>query len=185
MSSLATDVEALSDDLKEVKGKLDSILSLLLNMASGGGQNRAAPGDPVPWSRNTITGDDAAASAAAAAAAAGEGGGGDGGGVRFGGGAQSGNTASFFEAEPPAVTARGGRGRGQWLVGGGSRGGGGVRGGGHDPYAYGAVFDYRTTPRDPVEHQQHGWQRHLPHSRPSQQPYDAGHYPVVPNQVSE
>ena len=177
VGSLAADVEALSSDLKAVKGKLDEIMSLLLNMASGG-QNRAVSGDPVPRSLSSITGD------SAAAATADEGGGGDGGGVRFGGGAQGLNAASFFKPEPHAVTTRGGHGHGQWPVGGGSgAGAGSIRRGGHDPYSYGAVLDYRAMPRDPVDHhQQHGWR--LPQSRPSQQLYESERDPLVPNQVS-
>lgn len=168
MSSLVTDVGTVNGELKAVKSKLDSIMSLLFNMGSV--KSHAAPSNnPVPQSQNS---DDAAA---AAAAASGE----WGGGVRFGGG---GDTACFIHAaEPQTLTARGGY--GQWLVGEGSGGGGGgTRRGGHDSYARGALLDFRTTPRlPPVDHQQ----GHLFHSELPQQASAAERRPVVPNQVRE
>ena len=178
------DVEALSVDLKAVKGKLDTIMSLLLSMAAGG-KSQTVPGDPAPRSRDNVTGD-----AAAAAATGGESGGG--GGATVDVGAQTGNTASFGTTEPRAATSRGGY--GQWQMGagsgstsmsGGGGGGGSIRRGGRDPYAHGGVLDYRPTPRDPIDRQHHGWHGHLLHSRLPQQPhgYDAGRYSMIHNQV--
>lgn len=160
MSTLVTDVAAVSVEMKAVIGKLDRIMSLLLGMA--GGKSQAVPINPMSQFQNNVTADDAAA-------AAGEGGGGRG--VRSGGG---GNTASFIAAGTPAATAR--CGYGQWLVGGGS-----TRRGGHDPYMYGAPAGYYTQPRLPVDHQK----GHLLYSQLSQQHSIAQRYPVLPNQVGE
>eukprot|EP00903_Cladosiphon_okamuranus_P008138 g7838.t1 len=139
MSSLVTDVGTVNGELKAVKGKLDSILSLLLGMGSG--ESQAVSGDAVPRSRDTIASDDAFA----AGAGAGEGG------ASFGG---RGNTGSFTSTKPQASTACGGYG---WRLAGEGSGGGGARGGGHDPYAPCEVFDYRTMPHDLVADHQHGY----------------------------
>ena len=160
MSSLVTDVGTVNGELKEVKSKLDSIMSLLFNMG------HAVPSNHAPQSRDNIIRDDGVAAAAAAS---------EGGGASYGGG---GDAAFFIHADPPAATAHGGY--CQRFMGEASGGGGG-RAGGHGAYARGALFDYRTTPRRPVDHQQ----GHLLYPELSRQTSAAEPYPVVPNQVSE
>lgn len=183
ISALATDVITVGDDLRTVNGKLDSIMSLLLNMGSGKNQAAATLSNAIPQPQDNIIRDDGAAGAAAAAAAtaaASEGGGG----VSFGGGgAQDGNTAFFTPSAASTATARGGL--DQWLEDGDIASSSAGRVGG-DPYAHGTLLDYRPTPRRPVDHQlQEEPPEHALYSQLPQQPSPAEGYPVVPNQVSE
>lgn len=156
MSTLVTDLGAVSSELKAVNGKLDSIMGLVLDMARG--LNQAVRSNPIPQPQDNVPGDDADADA---------GGGGDGGGAGVGDSGRS--DKKDFSAGAPEAIARAGY--GQWLAGGESGGGGGIHRD-HDPYVYGAPAGYYGTPRFPPDHRQHGCQGHL-------------RYPVPPNQVNE
>eukprot|EP00752_Nemacystus_decipiens_P011040 g9809.t1 len=164
INTLATDVITVSGDLKRVNHKLDDIMSLLLSV--GGGKKKAAPGNTIPMSQeDNFHRDDGAAGAAAAAAAAAL--------ASFGGGAQDSSTAPLAASAASTATAR--RGLSQRRV---------SRDGGHDPYACGALVDYRPTSGLSVDYRpQQEWQGHPLHSQLPEELSLAERYPVAPNQA--
>lgn len=171
MSALVADVGMASGELKAVKNKLDSIMSLVFSMEAGKNQASRVC-NPTPQSQDCIIRDDGVAAAAS-----------EGGSASFGGDAEDGNTASLMASAASTATAR--CGLGQWPLDGESAGGG-IRRSGHDPYERGTLFDYRPTPRLSVDRHQHqDWQGHPLYSQLPEEPSPAERYPVAPDQVSE
>ncbi|CBJ31835.1 Heat Shock transcription factor [Ectocarpus siliculosus] len=159
LSTLTTDVDMMSVDLRAANGKLDDIMLMLSGMAGGNLHSSMIP----PVQRGNM------------------GRGGDGS-FGFGIGGSSSDQNSYNTAETAGAAAAAFGGDRQQVVGAGSRDGSTDQEG-HDPSVYGAPLDQRHTPCLPVGHQQQGWQGHGPYPQPHQPSFSTERCLVAPNQV--
>ncbi|CAN0182777.1 unnamed protein product [Ectocarpus fasciculatus] len=159
LSTLTTDVDMMSDDLRVANGKLDDIMSMLSGMAGG---NLPASMIP-PMQRRNMGGD------------------GDGS-FGFGVGGSSSDQKSYNNAATLCAAAAGFGGDRQQVAGAGSRDGS-TNQEGDDPSVHGAPLDQYHTPCLPVGHQQQGWQGHGPYPQPHQPSFSTERCLVAPNQV--
>ncbi|CAM9353567.1 unnamed protein product, partial [Ectocarpus sp. 8 AP-2014] len=159
LSTLTTDVDIMSVDLRAANGKLDDIMLMLSGMAGGNLHSSMIP----PVQRGNM----------------GRGGGGS---FGFGIGGSSRNQNSYNTAETTGAAAAAFGGDRQHVAGTGSRDGS-TNQEGHDPSVHGAPLDRCHTPCLPVGHQQQGWQGHGPYPQPHQPSFSTERYLVAPNQV--
>eukprot|EP00752_Nemacystus_decipiens_P011041 g9810.t1 len=135
-------MDALRGDMRMVDGKLDNIMSLLLDMTPSD-QSQAGLANPIPQSQNAVSGYTGAA--------------GGGGGSSFERGGGSGGSPAATSAD-----VRGGdrEGLNQWRGGGGMGTSGGMHSVSQDPNAFGARLGHYMEPRLAMDQHQQGSERH-------------------------
>ncbi|CAM9487148.1 unnamed protein product [Ectocarpus sp. 4 AP-2014] len=159
LSTLTTDVDMMSVDLRAANGKLDDIMSMLSGMAGGNLHSSMI----LPVQRGNM------------------GRGGDGS-FGFGIGESCSDESSYNIAETAGAAAAAFGGDRQQVAGAGSRDGS-TNQEGHDPSVHGAPLDQYHTPCLPVGLQQQGWQGHGPYPQPHQPSFSTERCLVAPNKV--